>query len=132
MMIWFIVLSIIGFSISLYTYIVEQKIKSASSYKPVCDISDKISCSKVMKSQYSNIFFFSNAVIGMAFYILVAVLAFLHATKLLLIAAICACLVSCVLAYLLYFKIKSFCILCTSLYIVNFLLLILSISHFNW
>ncbi len=123
-----IVLAAIGFCISLYTYIVEKKIKSVPGYKPVCDISDKISCSKPMKSAYSNIFFFSNAIIGMIFYFFIAMLVLLHADKLLLIASISSCIVSLFLAYLLYFRVKSLCLLCTSLYIINFIITILVVK----
>lgn len=117
-------LGILGFAISLYTYFVEQKLRNDSNYKPVCDLSDRISCSKVINSEYSNIFFFSNAIAGMLFYTGIVILALLGQTKLLLIASIASCLFTCYLAYLLYFKIKSYCILCTSLYVINFAILI--------
>lgn len=117
-------LAALGFVISLYTYLIEQKIRNNSEYKPVCDISDRISCSKVINSEYSNIFFFSNAIAGMLFYAGVVILALLSLTQLLLIASIASCVFTCYLAYLLYFKIKSYCILCTSLYIINFAILI--------
>jgi len=118
-------LACLGFCISLYTYIIERKIKETPDFKPVCDISDRISCSKPMKSAYSNIFFFSNALVGMAFYVLVAFLAVLQIEWLLALVIISGCIVSCFLAYLLYFKVKSLCLLCTSLYIINFLLLLI-------
>ncbi len=120
-----ILLAVIGFCISVYTYLLERKIKVMPTYKPVCDISDRISCTKPMLSPYANIFFFSNALASTAYYIVVAILAALDAYRLLFFAAIAACLVSVFLGYLLYFKIKSFCILCTSLYIINFLILAL-------
>ncbi len=43
-----------------------------------------------------------------------------------LILAAAACAVSVVLAYILYVKIKSFCVLCSSVYGINVLLLIAS------
>ena len=61
MMFVIVLLAVLGFGISLYTYITEQKVKLNPEYKPVCDLSDRISCSKPMKSQYANIFFLSNA-----------------------------------------------------------------------
>ena len=128
MMMTILLLALIGFGISLYTYQLEQKIKKEPEYKPSCDINDRISCTKPMKSNYSNIFYFSNALIGMIYYLLVAALALLDIPYLVLIAAIGACLASAVLAYLLYFKIKSLCILCTSLYIINILILLISLQ----
>lgn len=121
------VLAIIGFCISLYTYIVEEKIKREPDFKPVCDLSDRISCSAPMKSKYANLFYFSNAFVGMGYYLIIAIFAFFNLGTLLAIATVCGCLISAVLAYLLYFKIKALCILCTSLYIINIALLILSL-----
>ena len=130
MMIEFIVPAAIGFCISLYTYVVEKKIKENPTYKPVCDISDRISCSKPMNSRYANIFFFSNALVGMLYYVLIIILAMLNATQLIFIASLCSCILSCILGYLLYFKIKSFCLLCTSLYIINLIIFLLSLRYF--
>ncbi len=130
MFLLFIILAVIGFSISLYAYMVERKIRKVPTYKPVCDISDWVSCTKPMKSPYSDLFFVSNALVGMIFYIVIAILAVLNAIALLLVASIVACTVSSALAYLLYFKIKALCILCTSLYIINAILLFLSIKNF--
>ena len=122
-----LILAAIGFCISLYAYFVESKMKSDVSYKPACDINDRISCSKTMQSEYSNIFFISNSILGMAYYATVALLAYLGLHTLLMIATTLGMIASCALAYLLYFKIKSLCIVCTSLYIVNALLLVASI-----
>lgn len=130
MMIEFIIPAAIGFCISLYTYVVEKKIKENPTYKPVCDISDRISCSKPMNSRYANIFFFSNALLGMLYYVLIIILAVLNTSTLLFIASLCSCIVSGILGYLLYFKIKSFCLLCTSLYIINLIIFLLSLRYF--
>ena len=122
----FIMLAALGLGISLYTYVIEQRLKRDVSYKPVCDISDRISCSKPMQSQYASLFYFSNALVGTVFYGLLIALALVEARNLMFIATIGASIVSCVLAYLLYVKIKALCLLCTSLYIINLLLLYLS------
>lgn len=126
-----IILAIIGLFISLYTYWVEQKIKRDSAYKPVCDLSDRVSCSKPMLSPYSNIFFFSNALIGTTYYIAVIFLSYFNMVKILFIIALGACVMSAGLAYLLYFKIKSLCLLCTSLYIINVLIFGLLLHNFQ-
>ncbi len=117
-------LAIIGFSISVYGYITEQKVKKDESFKAACDITDRISCTKVMLSPYSNMFFFSTFGLALAFYACIGLLAILNLANTIFIAAIGACLLSCYLAYLLIFKIKSLCVLCTSLYVINFLILI--------
>jgi vitamin-K-epoxide reductase (warfarin-sensitive) len=120
-------LAAVGFCISLYTYLLEKKVKAAPDYKGFCDLSDTISCTKPMKTQYANLFYYSNAFIGMVFYLVVILLAYFKATSLLILATTAACAFSALLAYFLYFKIKSFCLLCTSLYIINILLLLLSL-----
>ena len=122
-----IILAIIGFCISLYAYFTESKIKEDPNYHPACDINDRISCSAPLKSEYSNIFYFSNALMGMVYYILVGVLAYFGLHRLVLVATAGGAFMSLILAYLLYFKIKSLCIVCTSLYIVNILLLLFAL-----
>lgn len=128
-MISILILAAIGFCISVYTYLLEQKIKVQPNYKSACDLSDRVSCTKPMKSPYGAIFYFSNAIIGAAYYLMVIVVALLNMHTLLLFATICGCIVSAFLAYLLYFKIKSLCLLCTTLYIINIMLLILVIRY---
>ncbi len=125
------IVAVIGFCISLYTYLLEKKVKENPDFKPACDLSDRVSCTKPMFSPYANLFYFSNALVGMAYYFLIVVLALLHAPTLLVIATIGGFIVSCILGYFLYFKIKSLCILCTSMYIINLILLVLAIGIFN-
>lgn len=121
-----VILAVIGFCISLYAYFVESKMKADASYKPACDINDRISCSKAMQSEYSNLFFVSNSMLGMVFYAGVSVLALMGFHTLLMIATTLGVLASIGLAYLLYFKIKSICLVCTSLYVINALLFVMS------
>lgn len=127
MLVAIIILAIIGFCISLYTYTVEKKVRNEPTYQAACDLSDRVSCTKPMRSPYANLFYFSNAVAGMLYYVLVALLAAFDFNLLLQIATIAGFLVSVVMAYLLYVKVQSLCILCTSLYIINIALLILSL-----
>ena len=123
-------LACIGFFLSLYAYFVEKKIKSVSGYKPLCNISDSISCAKPFMSQYAHILYFSNSLVGMVFYVLIIILALLNAVPLLMIAAVGGGVASGVLTYLLYVKVKSFCVVCASIYIINFLILILVLAKF--
>jgi hypothetical protein len=62
---------------------------------------------------------------GLAYYPLVAVLAFFDSAAPLYIVAWAGVLISLYLAYLLYVKLRLFCILCTSIYVINFLILLL-------
>lgn len=126
----FFLLAIIGFCISLYAAITEQKTKENPNYKAACDLTDTISCTKPMKSEYSHLFFISNSFVGMIYYATIAALAYLHKPLIILIVVAGGALFSCFLAYLLYFKIKALCLVCTSLYIINFLLFFLAIKNF--
>lgn len=122
------ILSLIGLCISVYAYFTEKKLQENPNYHPACDISDRISCSKPMQSQYGKLFFVSNSFAGMIFYIAMAIAALMNAKILVIVGAAAAFCMTLYLAYLLYFKIKSFCVVCTSLYLVNILLLILSLQ----
>src|SRR5690349_17192853 len=116
-MIIIISLAIIGFCLSAYSYFVEKKVQAEPDYKAACDISDKISCTQVAKSPYTKLLFFSNSVIGMVYYVLVALCAALQAHDLLLVLTIAGAIASAVLAYILYVKIKKVCIVCTAVYV---------------
>lgn len=120
-----ILLSLLGFSVSLYAYILEKKIKAYPAYKAACDISDAFSCSKPLLSEYGEIFGFSNSLLGMLFYATMAILAFLDRTNLLFYLSVASLLVSAFLAYILYFRIKTVCLICTSIYLINILLFLL-------
>jgi len=124
MLLTLMTLALIGLAISAYTYVIEQKVKAEPTYKATCDLSDRVSCTKVIRSPYATMFYFSNSFLGLIFYTALAVLAYWGALQLVFVAAIGACCMSLVLAYILYAKIKTFCILCTSLYVVNFLILV--------
>lgn len=129
-MIFTIILAIIGFFLSVYAYFIEQKIKIAPGYQPACDISERISCSKPFKSKYAYLFYFSNALVGIVYYPLIVLLAIFKIHYLLLIATFGSCIASCLFAYLLYFRIKTLCVICTSIYIVNILILALALKTF--
>jgi len=130
MMLSIVILAVLGFCIALYVFLLERKVRQQPDYKAVCDLSDKISCTKPIRSPYGYLFYVSNGTAGVLLYAILAILAAFDMRVLVLIAAIVASLVSLFLAYLLYFKIKALCLLCTSLYIINFIILYLSITSF--
>lgn len=121
-------LAVIGLAISVYSYLTEQRIKQDVNYKPFCDLSDTISCSKPLLSPYAKFFSISNSVAGIIFYSVMFVLGLLGMPKILMLSTLVACFISCGLGYLLYVRIQAFCILCSSLYIINFLLLWYSVK----
>jgi vitamin-K-epoxide reductase (warfarin-sensitive) len=119
-------LAITGFILSAYAHFVTKKAKQPK-YKAICDINNNISCSKAFKSPYGSITGISNTILGLVFYAIILILALLNQKFIILLLSIAAVLGSLYLAYILYFKLKNFCIICNAIYIINILLLIFSI-----
>ena len=130
-MLFIILLAFAGIAVSIYAYVVEMNISKNPEYKPACDISDKISCTRVMNSAYSKTLGISNALIGVAFYSLLFVLACFGLVSIIFYLSIAAVVASIGLAYVSYFKVKSFCLVCTSVYVINLLLVIVSFAYFK-
>merc|ERR1712126_459022 len=110
------------------------------TYVAFCDISSYVSCSKVFTSRYGRGFGLlehvvgqhhwlnqPNSVFGIIFYLLHIILAFsrsLTASSMQIFTAVIANFGSVYLAYILYFILKDMCVVCVSMYIVNFSLLL--------
>lgn len=120
------IISIIGFLLSAYSLYVEIKSSKSKSYKAVCDINEKVSCTKVFSSQYGKILGLSNSFYGILLYILIFILNIYEYANLIFYLAILSVLGSVYLAYVMYFKIKSYCLVCNAIYAVNILLLVFS------
>lgn len=117
------IVATIGFCISLYGFFVENKLSEDPTYHPVCDLSDRVSCSKTFLSPYGKLLKISNTVFAILFYSSMMLLAYLDYTTLLWYGALAALVVSIFLAYILFFKIQTICLFCISLYVVNLALL---------
>lgn len=139
--------SFVGLLISIYGYYVEVKAESDSNYKAMCDISEAISCTKVFSTPYGKGFGIigkllgedsalnvPNGVFGLVFYSTLLVTSFsksLLVTKFQLGLAVLSNSLSIYLAYLLYFVIQNLCVVCVSLYAVNFFILLFSLWKFT-
>ncbi len=121
-------LAIIGFWLSFYSYYVEKKSKN-KNYKPVCNISKNISCTKAFLSKYGRLLGKSNSFYGMFFYISIFFLAQLNLISFIFFISIFSFLGTVYLAYLSYIKLKTFCLVCTSIYLINILLLFFSYKY---
>lgn len=115
----------LGVLLSLYALHVERNMKK-KSYAAACDLSEHVSCSKAFSSPYGHLFGVSNAFFGLLFYAGMYVLLLLSQHSLFFIGAFCSVLGSFYLAYVSYVKLKTYCVVCTGIYVVNILLLILS------
>ncbi|OWA51896.1 putative Vitamin K epoxide reductase complex subunit 1-like protein 1 [Hypsibius exemplaris] len=135
--------SLIGLGISGYAFYVEGQMRQDKHYKPLCDINKEWRCSKTLGSKYGKGFGFLgnvfgdshtlnqlNTVYGVLFYTLMAGLGFARNSKASLVQLNLSCISVCVsfyLAYVMYFDLKELCPVCISTYVVNILLLLLSV-----
>ncbi|RMD67373.1 hypothetical protein D6817_01820 [Candidatus Pacearchaeota archaeon] len=121
----FELLALAGFFISLYSFLVTQKLahKKNRNYKPLCDLSDRVSCTRAFTSPHGKLFKFHNSLLGMFFYPALILLNILSLTTLIKFLVALAAIFSLWLAYISYIKMRNFCIVCSAIYLVNFLLL---------
>lgn len=129
MMLDVMLISSIGLGICIYTYFIERNLKKNEQYKAVCDISSRVSCTKTFKSAYAKLFGVSNVYVGILYYVSMIFFGYFDLALFAFLATVIACLASVVLAYILYFKIETLCLLCTSIYVVNALLLFLTYRY---
>ncbi len=119
-------LAALGFGVTLYGFFVEYKVKRDTTYKPACDISDRTSCTKAFTSEYSTTFGISNTILGMIYYATVFILALLGWDTITFLVTSAGALMTIWFAYLLYVRLKIFCVVCTTTYLVNIGLFIIS------
>ncbi|XP_076367268.1 vitamin-K epoxide reductase [Tachypleus tridentatus] len=133
------IVCVVGLVLSFYAYYVEIEKEHNKDYKALCDISDHMSCSTVFTSKYgrgfgllghivgsNSQFNVPNSIFGIVFYTLQMALGqstdpFL--TKVEISLAFVSNIGSLYLAYILYFILHDFCVVCVSTYVVNALLL---------
>ena len=120
------IIAVLGFLLSWYALHIEKKSEKDANYKPVCDITEKANCSTVISSEYGKIGGISNSLGGLGFYALIFILGFFNFGQLIFYLAIASILGSIYLAYIQYFKLKTICFVCSSIYAVNILLVIYS------
>ena len=123
---WLLILSSIGFLISVYSWWAELNLRRHPKYIPFCDFNDKVSCSKNFKSKYSHVIGISNSLVGIIAYAVIFIFASLRNIEIVNIVAFLAVGTSLILAYLSYFKLRNFCLVCTIGYLVNIALLLVS------
>lgn len=118
-----------GFLASLYAFNVRLKVLKSGSYTPVCDISDRISCSKAFGSDYSKTLGIPNPLAGLLYYPAMVLLPFFEVSLQYLFYLTLPPLVFTVyLAYISYVRQKNFCLVCSFIYLVNLALAVLAIN----
>ncbi len=123
-----VILAAAGFLLSAYALHVEKKIAQDKNYRPVCDINDTVSCTRNLTSKHSRTLGLPNSAAGLAFYALVFVLAFTSYAAAIFYLSLLALIGSFYLAYISYYKLRTFCLVCTGIYLVNILLFIFSLN----
>jgi len=147
-----IIWCIIGIGVCAYAIYIESeeydnKKNDGKQTERLCDINDWISCTAVLNSEYShmtkmifglkenNMFNWSNAHYGFAYYVLLLTFQFYPFTLipyhnyLFLCGTIGSVLASCVLAYILRYILHQLCLICVFMYIVNAVLFTSSIMR---
>ena len=119
-------LSILGLFLSCYALYIEWKTRTTSHYQALCDLAQHVSCTKAFTSPYGQLLGLPNAAYGACFYIITAFLASSNLTSYLFYLSIAAFLGTLLLAYFSYYKMKNFCVVCSSIYLINIALLIIS------
>ncbi|MBI1968492.1 hypothetical protein HYS49_01135 [Candidatus Woesearchaeota archaeon] len=121
----FQLLAILGFFLSAYAFYVQRRAKKKKSYQPLCDLAKNISCTKAFLSKEGKIAVLPNMVYGIFYYALLFVLSF-FVDGILLFLTLPAVGASLFLAYVSYLKQRNFCLVCTTIYLINVLLAVSS------
>jgi uncharacterized membrane protein len=120
------ILVAIGFVLSAYAYQVAERHKKHKNYKPLCDISKDISCTKAFTSSSAALLGHANSLFGMLFYAAIYLLVVYSQPTYIFYASIGA-VIGCVYLGYLQYQMKNFCVVCAVVYLINILLL-----WFSW
>jgi len=142
-----VLLCMLGFVVCTYALFVEFHVEANPDYQAMCDINDKMSCTKVLTSQWGKGFGLlgyiighdhplnlKNPFFGLAFYLIQLILSDIkgsRACKLQLATAIMANCGTLWLAYILYFVLQDLCLVCVSTYAINFGVLLSNLERFK-
>lgn len=121
-----LLVSFLGLLLSIYAFKIEIKLKKNKKYKAICDKNSKISCSKAFSSKYSHLLGVPNSLGGIFFYSLLIYLSLINFYDIIFLLSSFSFLISLILAYFSFFKLKIICLLCTLIYLVNLILIISS------
>ena len=141
-------LCLVGVGACLYAVDIEKSGKKPK-YKRMCDVSESMSCTLVLTSKYGHmakllfkldeksIFNMSNAQYGLIFYLGLFFFQFYPFTVLpyhsvlFLTATLSSVMASLGLAWILYYVLHNFCMICVCMYVINTLLFVSALVHMN-
>lgn len=113
------VLCALGLLLSIYSLFTLSQKKRKTEYKSFCDINEKASCTKAFSSKYGSHFGVPNGVWGILFYITLGVSNYLEQTLALVTFSSFGLISSFYLAYVLVSKVKTWCVVCITIYGIN-------------
>ncbi|MBI2044651.1 hypothetical protein HYT23_01190 [Candidatus Pacearchaeota archaeon] len=122
-----LIFAIIGLIVSLYTFHIENSLKKNKDYRSICDFSIRISCSRAISSRYGRFFGIHNSILGITLYVAIIMLFVFNLNYMVLYLSLIAVIGSLFFAYLQY-NMRTFCLICTLTYLINIILLIVSLS----
>lgn len=135
------ILCLAGMSLSLYAFYVETRKNNDPSYRAACDITERMSCSRVLTSRWGRGFGLFDAksplnlpdsLYGLAYYCLSILLNQSTNSKVIanlrVFLSILTNLGSVYLGYILYFVLRDVCVVCAGMYLVNFILFICNLK----
>uniref|UniRef100_A0A8C3HIG4 vitamin-K-epoxide reductase (warfarin-sensitive) n=1 Tax=Chrysemys picta bellii TaxID=8478 RepID=A0A8C3HIG4_CHRPI len=134
-----LVLCALGLALSVYALHVESSRERDPGYRAMCDLSPSVSCSKVFTSRWGrgfglvedllgkhSVFNQPNSLFGIVFYILQTLLGNTLAAVTLVGTSVVSIAGSLYLAYILFFVLHDFCLVCVTTYLLNGALLLLN------
>ncbi len=127
---WLYIFLALGFLLSLYSFYVDRKVERSKKYKAVCDVTDHMSCSDAARSDYAAIGGIRNSLKGMVFYPLLGLFTYAGFFSFVFVLVAASLLMTVYLAYASYIKLHNYCVVCTSIYLVNIALFVLTYRNF--
>lgn len=127
---WLILaLTLIGFCLSVYVLHVEKYAGKKKDFRAWCDFTERISCTKAFTSEFAHTGMLPNSVIGMIGYSVMALLAYFNEIQYLFLISLACLSFSVFLAYVLFVRVRSYCLVCISIYAINLGLVLISASR---
>lgn len=129
----FFILTLLGFiglltsAYSLYAY---YRSVSDKNYHSLCDINDRISCSKTFRGKYGKFLGFPNGIWGVIFYSFLLYSVYELSIIWVFLLSVWGLFFSIRLFYILTTRVKVYCIDCILIYVVNALLFIVSFLEY--
>src|ERR1700679_940754 len=102
MMMIALAISVIGLIISIYGITVKKKVQQDALYKPSCDISAMVSCSRAFLSPYGKMLGISNIWAAAIYYLVMIAVTALHCAMIATMISAAGLVASIYFAYILY------------------------------